>query len=206
MKRSTSEQVILRQPTIYRTPSELPLQNLQPNTSKTVETLNDIEFIKTIFQSALHTIMGLTRVSAPLFLPKSTGLNDDLNGTERKVTFTSRDGTELEIVQSLAKWKRYALGKYGLSGLYTDMNAIRIDELTDNIHSIYVDQWDWEAVIPKERRDIDTLIVFVNEVFKCIKDIDTKLSFKHHDRRELLEGISSIYYIQLSDLVRFSFH
>ena len=123
-----------------------------------------------------------------------------MNGTERKVTFTSKDGTELEIVQSLAKWKRYALGKYGLNGLYTDMNAIRVDEITDNIHSIYVDQWDWEAVIRKDMRDIDTLIMFVNKVFRCIKDIDIKLSFKHPNRKELLQGVANIHFIQLSEL------
>ena len=113
-----------------------------------LETLNDVEFIKDKFQQLLKNNLGLVRVSAPLFLEKDSGLNDDLNGTEEKVSFNF-NGKTLEIVQSLAKWKRVALKKYGMQGLYTDMNAIRKDEKIDEIHSIYVDQWDWEMIAPK---------------------------------------------------------
>lgn len=126
------------------------------------QTQRAIKFIKDTFQYYLSKNLNLLRVSAPLFLEKSTGLNDDLNGTERKVTFTPKFNNlkELEIVQSLAKWKRMALKKYEFwpeTGLYTDMNAIRRDEELDQIHSIYVDQWDWEKIIKPENRTIDYL-------------------------------------------------
>ena len=116
-----------------------------------------IEFIKSNFQTNLSNALNLRRVSAPLFLEASTGLNDDLNGVERKVTFDIKDsGTEAQVVQSLAKWKRKALKDYGFrvgKGLYCDMNAIRRDEELDNLHSVYVDQWDWEKVIREEDRN-----------------------------------------------------
>ena len=116
-----------------------------------------IKTVKDYFQKALTTRLNLLRVTAPLFVDPDSGLNDNLNGVERPVSFDIREqnGKEAEIVHSLAKWKRYALKQYGFShgtGLYTDMNAIRRDEDTDNIHSIYVDQWDWEKVIYKEER------------------------------------------------------
>ena len=121
-----------------------------------------IKTVKDFFQTLLAERLHLLRVSAPLFVAPESGLNDNLNGVERPVTFDIKyqDGREAEIVQSLAKWKRYALKKYGFSvgeGLYTDMSAIRRDEDTDNIHSIYVDQWDWEKIISKEERTLDTL-------------------------------------------------
>ena len=108
-----------------------------------------IKTVKDFFQNLLSQRLNLSRVSAPLFVDPDSGLNDNLNGVERPVTFDIKEqnGREAEVVQSLAKWKRYALKKYGFSygeGLYTDMNAIRRDEITDNIHSIFVDQWDWE--------------------------------------------------------------
>ena len=108
-----------------------------------------IKTVKDFFQSLLAERLNLSRVSAPLFVDPNSGLNDNLNGVERPVSFgiKEQDEKEAEIVHSLAKWKRYALKKYGFStgeGLYTDMNAIRRDEDTDNIHSIFVDQWDWE--------------------------------------------------------------
>ena len=117
-----------------------------------LETQRAIKILKDCFQQQLSAALNLTRVSAPLFVRKDTGLNDDLCGVERKVAFDALEapGEEIQVVQSLAKWKRYALGKYGYapgSGLYTDMNAIRRDEETDTLHSIYVDQWDWEKVI-----------------------------------------------------------
>ena len=120
-----------------------------------------IKTVKDFFQSTLTERLNLLRVSAPLFVTPQSGLNDNLNGVERPVSFgiKEQNDAQAEIVHSLAKWKRYALKKYGFSygeGLYTDMNAIRRDEDTDNIHSIYVDQWDWEKIIKKEERNLDT--------------------------------------------------
>ena len=117
------------------------------------ETEIAIKFIKDHFEQALSAALHLTRVSAPLFVRPESGLNDNLNGIERPVAFDMRhiDGNSAEIVQSLAKWKRMALGRYGFhpgEGLYTDMNAIRRDEEPDNLHSIYVDQWDWKWSSP----------------------------------------------------------
>ena len=121
-----------------------------------------IKTVKDFFQGMLAQRLSLTRVSAPLFVDPTTGLNDNLNGYERPVTFgiLEQGDKEAEVVHSLAKWKRYALKKYGFSlgeGIYTDMNAIRRDEETDNIHSIFVDQWDWEKIIRKEDRNLDFL-------------------------------------------------
>ena len=115
------------------------------------DTQKAIGLLKRLFEDNLGGALHLRRVSAPLFVEASTGLNDDLNGVERKVTFDTKDsGIEVQVVQSLAKWKRKALKDYGFrvgQGLYCDMNAIRRDEDMDNLHSIYVDQWDWEKVI-----------------------------------------------------------
>ena len=130
-----------------------------------------IKTVKDFFQSLIAERLHLARVSAPLFVDPESGLNDNLNGVERPVTFDIKEqnGREAEVVQSLAKWKRYALKKYGFSygeGLYTDMNAIRRDETTDNIHSIFVDQWDWEKIIKKEERNLNTLKDVVKTVYK----------------------------------------
>ncbi|HAD19712.1 MAG TPA: aspartate--ammonia ligase, partial [Lachnospiraceae bacterium] len=121
------------------------------------ETQIAIKTVKDFFQSLLAKKLNLSRVTAPLFVDPSSGLNDDLNGVERAVSFDiwEQKGRTAEVVHSLAKWKRFALKKYGFAedtGLYADMNAIRRDEITDNIHSIYVDQWDWEKIISKEKR------------------------------------------------------
>ena len=137
------------------------------------QTQRAIKFIKDTFQYYLSKNLKLLRVSAPLFLDKESGLNDDLNGTERKVSFKPKfdETKELEIVQSLAKWKRMALKKYEFyteTGLYTDMNAIRRDEDLDQIHSIYVDQWDWEKIITKEVRNIEYLKSTVNSICDAI--------------------------------------
>ena len=126
------------------------------------ETQVAIKTVKDFFQTLLAERLHLLRVSAPLFVAPESGMNDNLNGVERPVNFDikEQEGREAEIVQSLAKWKRYALQKYGFAvgeGLYTDMSAIRRDEVTDNIHSIYVDQWDWEKIISREDRNLDTL-------------------------------------------------
>ena len=123
-----------------------------------------IKTIKDVFERTLSERLNLLRVSAPLFVETASGLNDRLNGTERPVAF-EKDGVSLEIVQSLAKWKRVALHRYGMrpgEGLYTDMNAIRMDETVSPVHSLYVDQWDWEKVITKEERTIRTLMDTVN--------------------------------------------
>ena len=138
------------------------------------ETEKAIKRVKDFFQRELITQLNLSRVSAPLFVDPDSGLNDNLNGVERPVTFGIKEQGEkrAEIVHSLAKWKRMALGKYGFSvgeGLYTDMNAIRRDEDTDNIHSIYVDQWDWEKVIEKEDRNEETLKATVKSVYEALR-------------------------------------
>lgn len=133
-----------------------------------------IKFIKDTFQRELISALNLQRISAPLFVRPETGLNDNLNGIERPVSFDAPciGGAVLEIVHSLAKWKRMTLGRYGFSageGLYTDMNAIRRDEEVDNLHSMYVDQWDWEAVIEKKDRNIETLKKYVKNIYTAMK-------------------------------------
>ncbi len=148
------------------------------------ETQEAIKYIRDTFQKEFAKEMNIWRISAPLFLEKSTGLNDDLNGVERKVSFDIHDkpGTEIEIVQSLAKWKRMALKKYGFTpgeGLYTNMNAIRRDETLDNIHSVYVDQWDWEKVILKPERTIETLQNTVRTIVKVIKHMEHEVWYKY---------------------------
>lgn len=132
-----------------------------------------IKKVKDFFERDFSIQLNLTRVSAPLYVQKNSGLNDDLNGVERSVTFDIKDiGNEYEIVHSLAKWKRMALKKYGFNpgeGLYTDMNAIRRDEELDNIHSTFVDQWDWEKIITKEQRNMDTLKTTVRSIYNSLK-------------------------------------
>ena len=138
------------------------------------DTQKAIGTVKRLFADTLSATLGLRRVSAPLFLEASTGLNDDLNGVERKVTFDLKDtGTEAQVVQSLAKWKRQALKDYDFhvgKGLYCDMNAIRRDEELDNLHSVYVDQWDWEKVILQENRNLDYLKLTVMDIVAAICD------------------------------------
>ena len=138
------------------------------------ETQIAIKKVKDYFQRELATQLNLHRVTAPLFVTPESGLNDNLNGVERPVVFgiKERDEAQVEIVHSLAKWKRMALAKYGFKvgeGLYTDMNAIRRDEDTDNIHSIFVDQWDWEKVITKEQRTEAMLRKTVKEVYEALR-------------------------------------
>lgn len=136
------------------------------------ETQDAIALIKTTFESFLSKALNLKRVSAPLFVQGSSGLNDDLNGVERPVTFDILDsGAEAQVVHSLAKWKRQALKSYHFpvgEGLYTDMNAIRRDETLDNLHSIYVDQWDWEKVISPEQRTLQTLKEVMQRIVTAI--------------------------------------
>jgi len=138
------------------------------------ETQNAIGKIKRIFEDKLAHTLNLIRVSAPLFVPANTGINDDLNGVERPVEFDIKGtNTHGQVVQSLAKWKRLALLKYGFpvgQGLYTDMNAIRRDEDMDNLHSIYVDQWDWEKVIDRSSRNVETLKDTVRKIVGVVCD------------------------------------
>ncbi len=131
-----------------------------------------IKKVKDFFERDLATELNLIRVSAPLFVDSKSGLNDDLNGVERPVGFDLHSGHYLEIVHSLAKWKRYALKMYDFApdeGLYTDMNAIRRDEDTDNIHSMFVDQWDWEKIITKEQRNEETLRKTVRCIYAALR-------------------------------------
>ena len=136
------------------------------------DTQSAIAFVKDKFSTELCNSLDLSRVSAPLFVKQGSGLNDDLNGVERPVSFDILEtGETAEIVHSLAKWKRMALLKYGFSlhtGLYTDMNAVRRDEICDNIHSIYVDQWDWEKIITAEDRNIDYLEATVRSIYGAL--------------------------------------
>lgn len=138
------------------------------------ETEKAIVLIKDFFQMSLATELRLTRVTAPLFVESGQGINDDLNGVERPVRFDapSLGGKCLEIVQSLAKWKRVKCTEMALMagyGIYTDMNAIRSDEVLDSVHSLYVDQWDWEAVIKSEERTLETLLQAARRVYRCIR-------------------------------------
>jgi aspartate--ammonia ligase len=148
-----------------------------------LETEKAIKFIKDGFQKKLASALNLTRVSAPLFVFQNTGLNDDLNGVERKVEFSAKDlNGNIQVVQSLAKWKRNALHNYGFGvgqGIYTDMNAIRRDEDLDNLHSIYVDQWDWEKVILKEDRNLDFLFDTVKLIYKAVVDEEREVNAKY---------------------------
>lgn len=133
-----------------------------------VETQKAIKLVKDTFERELAKELDLIRVSAPLFVEPGTGLNDNLSGYEKAVNFeVVENSKELEIVQSLAKWKRYALKKYDIDGLYTDMNAIRRFEDTDNLHSLYVDQWDWERKLLPEDRNIKTLKNTVKKIYKA---------------------------------------
>ena len=146
-----------------------------------IETEIAIKFVKDFFEKELSSALNLTRISAPLFVKKSSGLNDNLNGVERPVAFETKEVPDetLEIVHSLAKWKRMALKRYGVpvgQGIYTDMNAIRRDEDMDNTHSIYVDQWDWEKVITKEDRNFDFLKETVRKIYKVFLNTERELS------------------------------
>lgn len=147
------------------------------------ETEVAIKDLKDYFQKSLSKKLSLTRVSAPLMVKRATGLNDDLNGIERPVKFDIKStGEDIEIVHSLAKWKRMALKRYGFSvgeGLYTDMNAIRRDEDLDNLHSIYVDQWDWEKIITKEDRKIETLKEVVKGIFEVFRETEEYIVTKY---------------------------
>ncbi len=167
------------------------------------QTQEAIKYIRDTFQKEFGRQMNLERISAPLFVEKSTGLNDDLNGVERPVAFdmAALPGETIEVVHSLAKWKRIALYQYGFQpgeGLYTNMNAIRRDEVLDNLHSCYVDQWDWEKVITKEERTIDTLKDTVRNIFKIIKHMEHEVWYKYPQAVKQLP--EDIYFITSQEL------
>lgn len=168
-----------------------------------METQRAIKKIKDYFQQELAYGLNLRRVSAPLFVAPETGLNDNLNGVERRVSFSILDMDEktVEIVQSLAKWKRMALGKYGIKpghGIYTDMNAIRRDEELDNIHSLYVDQWDWEKVITKEQRTTEYLHETVTTIYNAVKNLGDYVNRLYRDIQTELPN--EIYFITSQEL------
>ena len=162
-----------------------------------------IKTVKDFFQKSLSDQLNLLRVTAPLFVQPQSGLNDNLNGVERPVTFgiKEQNDAQAEIVHSLAKWKRYALKKYGFQygeGLYTDMNAIRRDEITDNIHSIFVDQWDWELIIDRSERNMDKLKEIVQKVYKALKKTEKYMAIQYDYIEEILP--KDIYFITSQEL------
>ncbi|MCD8027454.1 MAG: aspartate--ammonia ligase [Erysipelotrichaceae bacterium] len=179
-------------------------ENYQPQLNL-IETEVAIKMIKDTFERRLAEQLRLTRVSAPLFLLKNTGLNDNLNGFEKPVSFKSyelNNDDEIEIIHSLAKWKRDALYRYGFerhTGLYTDMNAIRKDEELDNIHSMYVDQWDWEMVIAQEDRNLDFFKGVVSKIYNALLDVEF-LMIRHYP--QLSESIlpEEIHFVTSQEL------
>jgi len=169
-----------------------------------LETQIAIKKIKDFFEGELSKSLSLIRVSAPLIVRPESGLNDDLNGFERAVRFDMLETKyDVEIVQSLAKWKRMALGKYRFdtyTGLYTDMNAIRRDEDLDNIHSIYVDQWDWEKIIKRSDRNKDTLMYIVNLIYNAFRSTEKYLESLYPFIRNELP--SDIFFITTEELLK----
>ena len=169
------------------------------------DTQRAISYIKVHFQTEFQNALNLKRVSAPLFVTDASGLNDNLNGYERPVSFdVPAIGAEAEVVHSLAKWKRLALKRYGFTvghGLYTDMNAIRRDEELDNIHSIYVDQWDWEKIITPETRTIEYLQLIVRAIVRAICDTNDQLHVRFPQLTTKLErDVTFITSQELEDL------
>ncbi len=170
------------------------------------ETQVAIKELKDFFEKNLSDKLNLIRVSAPLFVTPESGLNDNLSGVEKAVSFQMRKyNQDIEIVQSLAKWKRLALKWYGLNideGIYADMNAIRPDEYLDSTHSIYVDQWDWEKVIRKEDRTNDYLVKIVEDIYEVFKDAEKYINglYPNHFRNKLPEKIKFISSQELEDI------
>lgn len=183
------------------------MKNIIPENYTSVLSLHEtqvgIKTVKDFFQTLLAERLNLLRVSAPLFVDPASGLNDNLNGYERPVRFGIKEQNdyEAEIVHSLAKWKRYALKKYGFKegeGLYTDMSAIRRDEETDNIHSIYVDQWDWEMIISRENRTMETLQNIVKTVYKVLRKTEKYMAIRYDYIEEILPH--DIFFVTTSEL------
>ena len=169
------------------------------------ETERVIKFIKDLFQKKLAEQLNLQRVSAPLFLRQGCGVNDDLNGVERKASFPIKDDNNAvaEMLFSLAKWKRMALADYGFGqdeGLYTDMNAVRPEETLDNLHSVYVDQWDWERVMSEEQRNLDFLKDIVGKIYSALKETETAVHEKYPQIQPILP--EKITFVHTEDLVQ----
>lgn len=168
------------------------------------ETEKAIKLVKDKFQSALSRALMLERVSAPVIVRSGTGINDDLNGSERPVKFDVKAaGCDAEIVQSLAKWKRAALMRYGFQpgeGLYTDMNALRRDDVLDNKHSIYVDQWDWERVITRKDRNIEYLKQTVREIAKAVADVKSDINALYPKLNNVISP--NVYFITSEQLLQ----
>ena len=167
-----------------------------------------IKFVKDTFQKELIKQLKLVRVTAPMFVRSNTGLNDNLSGVEKPVSFhVPYIDDEVEIVHSLAKWKRKALKKYGFGlyqGLYTDMNAIRKDETLDFIHSLYVDQWDWEQVIDEEHRNLSYLKKVVNKIYRSIYLLEDKVIAKFPKLTKKLQvGTTLIRYFQVKKITKY---
>ena len=157
-----------------------------------------IKYVKDLFERRLAHHLNLMRISAPLYVSKSSGLNDDLNGTERPVAFDIMEieGEDYQIVHSLAKWKRMALKRYNLNvgkGIYTDMNAIRRDEVLDNLHSCYVDQWDWEKIISRENRTMDFLKMTVRNIMKALKETEKELDIVYENLMPFIQ--EDVYFL-----------
>lgn len=167
-----------------------------------------IKYIKDTFEKELARALNLERVSAPLFVRPESGLNDNLSGVERPVRFDiPAIAGDVEVVQSLAKWKRMALKKYNFApgeGLYTDMNAIRRDEELDNLHSVYVDQWDWEKIINKEERTCETLEDTVRKIYGCIKITEDLVAYRFPEVEKILPD--QITFIDSEDLLKMYSH
>ena len=156
----------------------------------------NIDTVKTEFNLELCNLLDLIKVPAPLFVSKNSGLNDNLTGIETKVEFSAKNilNSSFEVVQSLAKWKRFALQKFKLTGIVTDMVAIRKDEIPDITHSIQVEQWDWEHVLKSEdERTLDTLYSYATKIFKVIKKVDEKFN-------NLLSGVETLHFESFEDL------
>ena len=166
------------------------------------ETQHAIKYVKDLFQQTLSFALTLDRVSAQLIVEKGNGINDDLNGVERKVDFTIKEiNKEAEVVQSLAKWKRMALYRYGYNpgeGIYTDMNAIRRDDDTDNLHSIFVDQWDWEKVITREQRTVEFLKETVKNIVKAIAFTKRKVNLRYPVFKNTIK--EDVYFVTTQEL------
>ena len=167
-----------------------------------INTERAIKFVKDNFEDMLAQNLNLERISAPLFVRPESGLNDNLNGVERPVSFDIKHmNKDVQIIHSLAKWKRYVLKKYGFedgTGIYTDMNAIRRDELLDNLHSVYVDQWDWEKVISNNDRNFDYLKNVVKRIVKSLYDTQTELCNEFKSLRPLIS--QDVFFITSQEL------
>lgn len=167
------------------------------------ETEKAIKMVKDFFQLNLAEALNLRRVTAPLFVKAGTGINDDLNGVERPISFNIKNmsNTEAEIVQSLAKWKRLTLASLKISlgeGIYTDMNAIRPDEILDNLHSLYVDQWDWEKVISKEERNLEFLKCIVKKIYRVMKKTEYFIYKQYPEIKPILP--EEMYFVHSEEL------